>query len=93
MYQHMYMPAVVLLRTTRLCANQEDATPAGVTDMDLMLPSHVLQAGHVNCNIKLIEHEWELQYAQASDTLHDLQRLLLVRQQLYKSKEQYGTGQ
>ena len=42
---------------------------------------------------KLIEHEWDLRMAQASDSLHELQRLLLVRRQLYKSKEKYGHGQ
>ncbi|KAM6497177.1 hypothetical protein JOM56_007650, partial [Amanita muscaria] len=88
-FQHLYMPAVALLRAR---SDQEvGGTPITATAMDLMLPSKVIL--YVNCDIKLIEHEWELRMAQASDTLHELQRLLLVRRQLYKLKEQYGTGQ
>lgn len=79
-----------MLRQTHV--GEEDTSPGvQATDMDLLLPSQIL--GRITCDSKLIEFEWKLRYAQASDALHELQRLLLVRRQLYKSKEQYGIGQ
>lgn len=87
-FQYLYMPAVAMLRNH---ADREDEAPVVTTDMDLMLPSQVL--GRVTCDVKLSEYEWNLRYAQASDSLHELQRLLLMRRQLFKSKEKYGSGQ
>ena len=88
-FQHLYMPAVAILRAR---SDQEAGrAPVIATEMDLMLPSKIIH--RISCDTKLVEHEWKLRVAQASDILHELQRLLLVRRQLYKSKEQYGTGQ
>ena len=83
------MPAVAILRAR---SDQEvGGMPVIATEMDLMLPSKIIH--RMSCDTKLVECEWKLRVAQASDILHELQRLLLVRRQLYKSKEQYGTGQ
>ncbi|KAM6491179.1 hypothetical protein JOM56_013418 [Amanita muscaria] len=90
-FQQLYMPAVAMLRARS--DRELGSTPVSATDMDseLMLPSQVLP--HVHCDARLIEIEWELRVAQATDILHQLQRLLLIRRQLYRSKQQYGTGQ
>lgn len=72
--------------------DREDEASTVANDIDLMLPSQALDR-RVTCEVKLIEYEWDLRYAQASDSLHELQRLLLIRRQLYKSKEKYGSGQ
>ena len=75
-----------------LRARIEDASSqVQVIDIDMMLPSQVLT--RITCDKKLIDYEWKLRYAQAAEALHELQQSLLVRRQLYKSKEQYGTGQ
>ncbi|KAM6489208.1 hypothetical protein JOM56_015378 [Amanita muscaria] len=90
-FQNLYMPGVAILRAR---SDQEaGGIPVTATNMDLMLPSQALQVHHILCNTQLIEDEWELRLAQASDILHELQRLLLIRRQLYRSKQQYGTGQ
>ena len=88
-FQHIYMPCVAILHT---CSDQEaGGTPIIAMEINLMLPSKVIHC--MSCDTKLIEYEWELCMAQTSDILHELQQLLLVRWQLYKLKEQYGSGQ
>lgn len=88
-FQHLYMPGVAMLRARSDLETSN--TPLIATVIDLMLPSRAIHL--INCDTKLIEYEWNLRMAQASDILHELQRLLLIRRQLYRSKEQYGHGQ
>lgn len=83
------MPNVAILRARS--DREVGGTPVSAADMELILPSQVIHPAH--CDAGLIEDEWKLRVTQASDILHELQRLLLIWHQLYRSKQNYGTGQ
>ncbi|KAG6914351.1 hypothetical protein DXG01_000902 [Tephrocybe rancida] len=60
-------------------------------DVSLYLPSAIL--GKAACDPKLQDIEWRLCYAQAHETLHDIRRAILLRSQMYKTKNILVRGQ
>ncbi|KAM6503686.1 hypothetical protein JOM56_000629 [Amanita muscaria] len=85
--QNLYMPGIAMLRVRFDQEPMGRTVPITASDIELMLPSHIL-AGlhHIHCDTRLIEIEWELRVAQASDILHELQRLLLIRRQRHHTR-------
>ena len=78
-FQHMYMPGVAMLCA---CSDHEPGrTPVVATTMELMLPSQSIHC--TQCDAMLIEDEWKLCVARASDLLHEVQQFLLIQHQLY----------
>lgn len=86
--QALYMPGVVRLRS-RVDASGELEKP---WDLDLLLPSEVL---HVipSTSATLVSCEWKLRLAQAHDILDELRSHLLLRSQLYNTKDRHIRGQ
>lgn len=83
------MPGVAAIRAR---ADKEGGGKAlDATTVELLLPSHVID--RVECDMKLSDFEWRLRYAQAHDALDDIQRLLVLRSRLYRSKERFSRGQ
>lgn len=87
--QALYMPGVVALRAAADYEGGGDVVAA--SNLELLLPSQVL--GRVKCPSNLVEYEYRLRYAQAHDILYELRRHLLLRTQLYRSKDQHVMGQ
>jgi hypothetical protein len=78
----LYIPGVAAL-----CAKEDEeggGEPVEAQDIKLMLPSQVVSICSNRC---LLKYEWRLCYSQAMDLLADIQRLLLLSSQLYKSKD------
>jgi len=62
-----------------------------VHEIELYLPSQIHSI--VLCDILLLEHEWELRYAQGHSVLNNLHRLLLMESMMLKSKSRHSRGQ
>lgn len=87
--QHLYIPS---LASIRAAADQEGGgKPLAVHDIELYLPSRIHSM--VLCDILLLEHEWELRYAQGHSILNDLRGLLLMESMMLKSKSRHSRGQ
>ncbi|KAK7026145.1 hypothetical protein R3P38DRAFT_2529348 [Favolaschia claudopus] len=81
----------------RLAATAKRTTIPGVAvpDITLWLPSAIIvEAGGntVRVEPKVFEHEYRLRVGQASEALHEVRRLLLVRTHLYKLKDAHSRG-
>ena len=75
-----------------MAADQEGGEkPSGTHEIELYLPSQIHSSVH--CDILLLQHEWELRYAQAHSTLNDLRGLLLLESMMLKSKWRHSRGQ
>ncbi|KAF8814361.1 hypothetical protein BYT27DRAFT_7219865 [Phlegmacium glaucopus] len=73
--QHLYMPAIALLRAHADC--EGGGRPPAVENIELFLPSAIV--GVCVCEPHLLKYEWQFRYAQAEGSLDDLRGLLLMR--------------
>ncbi|KAJ7243627.1 hypothetical protein B0H12DRAFT_1022985, partial [Mycena haematopus] len=91
--QHKFFPALGNVR-----AREDEARArVQVPDIALWLPSAVAMAGgrvktEVGIRSGAYLHEYRLRVAQATQALHDVRRLLLVRTHLYKLKDTHSRG-
>jgi len=89
--QHLYMPALHLLRSREdhtLPPDQEER----ISDVKLYLPSATV-GSKVMCDIRLCQVEWDLRQAQAQDALHELRDNLRLRSHVYQDKDRFQQGQ
>ncbi|KAG2740929.1 hypothetical protein P692DRAFT_20851259 [Suillus brevipes Sb2] len=88
-YQELYMPIVSTLRSSM---NPSPGAPQTLKPQDfpLYLPSAL---NHLDCNHRLMKHEWKLQQAQAHDTLNELRSHLRLCLHIYKFKDKNLRGQ
>ena len=87
--QHLYIPQ---LASVRAAVDQEGGgKPSAVHEIELHLPSAI--HSFVQCDILLLQYEWELRYAQGHSTLNDLRGLLLMESMMFKSKGRHSRGQ
>lgn len=87
--QKLYMPSVAALRARY--DRKGGGTPCAVQNMDLFLPSQIY--GLATCEVRLLRHEFDLRISHAENTLNDLRGLLLMRSQMWKSKDRFSRGQ
>ncbi|OBZ76108.1 hypothetical protein A0H81_03924 [Grifola frondosa] len=85
--QQLYIPGVVVLRAR---AGPSDS-PVLAEDFPLWLPSAAVLK--ISVNPRILEHEWELRYGQAHETLDCLRRHLRLRTHMYKYKDRFIRGQ
>lgn len=83
------MPGVAILRAR--ADNDGGGEVVHASNMDLLLPSAVV--GKATCPQRLQRYEWRLRYAQAQDTLDRLRGHLLLRTQLWGSRDRHIHGQ
>ncbi|KAI0748683.1 hypothetical protein C8Q80DRAFT_1219730 [Daedaleopsis nitida] len=81
--QHLFMPNVVSL--------QDHVGNTTSYNTDLLLPSTACI--HTAVPQVLLEHEWQLRYAQAHDALASLRGRLEVRAHMYHYKDRFVRGQ
>ncbi|KAG2055894.1 hypothetical protein BDR06DRAFT_981634 [Suillus hirtellus] len=74
--QVLYMPAVTPICFTEEANQSQHTTTPKPEDFKLWLPSELNP--HIPCYCKLCNCEWELHYAQAHDTLNDVQQNILL---------------
>ncbi|KAF8066722.1 hypothetical protein FPV67DRAFT_1768075 [Lyophyllum atratum] len=85
--QQLYIPGLAGVRAR---AEREGGDePVTAVNIDLLLPSKLT----IPCDTKFLEYEWRLRYAQAHSTLHEIRRAILLRSQMYKSKDTIVRGQ
>lgn len=86
--QHLYMPAVALLR-----AKDDSAAlaPVAVHDIKLFMPSSGPDT--LVCAKHLLVCEWQFRYSQAEEVLNALRGFLLLRSHMWKSKNKHSRGQ
>ncbi|KAF8808503.1 hypothetical protein BYT27DRAFT_7255613 [Phlegmacium glaucopus] len=86
--QHLYMPAVALLR-----AKDDSAalSPVAVHDIKLFMPSSCPET--LRCAKNLLICEWQFRYSQAEEILNALRGFLLLRSHMWKSKNKHSRGQ
>ncbi|KAJ7864121.1 hypothetical protein B0H14DRAFT_3862645 [Mycena olivaceomarginata] len=100
--QTKFFPALANLRERedeeRAALASEGHTVPGVkvSDMALWLPSTIVAAPadtrEVVVQPAVLQHEYRLRVGQASEALHEIRRLLLVRTHLYKLKDRHSRG-
>jgi len=73
------------------CGPRRDGKPLAVHDIELHLPSQI--HSFVQCDILLLQYEWDLRYAQGHSTLNDLRGLLLMESMMFKSNGRHSRGQ
>ncbi|KAF7368058.1 CxC2 domain-containing protein [Mycena sanguinolenta] len=78
-------------------ANGQAIPGVPVSGIALWLPSAIARAAvaskrEIFVNKTVFEHEYRLRVGQASEALHEIRRLLLVRTHLYKSKDTHSRG-
>ncbi|TFK61726.1 hypothetical protein BDN72DRAFT_903841 [Pluteus cervinus] len=84
--QELYIPAVSNLRGGRPLAD------LAAESIPLLLPSAIATRVR-KISRRLLNHEWQYRYAQAFAALDDLRSHLLLRDQLYHSKDRMVRGQ
>jgi hypothetical protein len=94
--QALYMPHVALLRATEQLGNtvqssNVDSDLDRVANTPLHLPSAICESKP--CESKLMEIEWDLWYAQASDALNECRHYVQFRTQFLKFKDSNLRGQ
>ncbi|KAG1790947.1 uncharacterized protein HD556DRAFT_1445722 [Suillus plorans] len=91
--QVLYMPSVAPIRTSR-SSGSNTLKEEKAYEICLWLPSQLKDhAPYAICDERLCRFEWDLRRAQASDSLNDLRRHLLLRTHLYKFKDINIRGQ
>lgn len=87
------MPSVAPIRTSR-SSGSNTLKEEKAYKICLWLPSQLKDhAPYAICDEQLCRFEWDLRRAQASDSLNDLRRHLLLRTHLYKFKDINIRGQ
>ncbi|KAG1719439.1 uncharacterized protein EDB91DRAFT_1240601 [Suillus paluster] len=99
--QKLYMPMIPNLRISAILLtgiNSDnsgcpvpDLTSGKAEDFQLLLPSKICDT--VPCNKTLLETEWSLRFAQATDSLNECRSHIRLRRQLYQFKVQHLRGQ
>jgi hypothetical protein len=100
--QIKFFPALTNIREREDAARVRvaDSQPAPgikVSDITLWLPSAMAaapgpDAQELTINLPIFNHEYRLRVGQASEALHEIRRLLLVRTHLYKLKDTHSRG-
>ncbi|KAK7013051.1 hypothetical protein R3P38DRAFT_2639870 [Favolaschia claudopus] len=97
--QHRFFPGLAnsRARDDELRAREAAGEPVPgveVPRLKLWLPSQVLAEANRDIVIKrsILQYEYRLRVAQASEALHEVRRLLLVRTHLYKMKDAHARG-
>ncbi|KAJ6479858.1 hypothetical protein C8R45DRAFT_906215 [Mycena sanguinolenta] len=100
--QHKFFPALANIRTREDEARARNAhgqsiPGVAVSSIALWLPSAIARATprdarEVFVKQTIFEHEYRLRVGQASEALHEIRRLLLVRTHLYKLKDTHSRG-
>ncbi|KAJ7209387.1 hypothetical protein B0H12DRAFT_1033950, partial [Mycena haematopus] len=99
--QSKFFPALASVRehedAARVHASEGQPTPGiKVSEIKLWLPSAIAAAPAPRMvsivQKSVLEHEYRLRVGQASEALHELRRLLLVRTHLYKMKDTHARG-
>ncbi|KIK42783.1 hypothetical protein CY34DRAFT_58396, partial [Suillus luteus UH-Slu-Lm8-n1] len=86
--QVLYMPAVQILTSTVVPAHHQPSENA--EDISLWLPSNLERKP---CDSRLRDHEWDLRYAQAHDSLEELRQCLRVHCSMLTFKREWVRGQ
>jgi hypothetical protein len=89
--QHLYMPAVSVLRGRDDRDASDEAAERPPQDFALYLPSSL--QSRVSCSLKLQMYEFRLREAQAYEALEKVRQHLRLRTHLYKHKDKHVTGQ
>ncbi|KAG6877691.1 hypothetical protein C0992_009434 [Termitomyces sp. T32_za158] len=87
--QTLYMPQVAVIRARAEHAGSAELPSA--IDVDLLLPSSLIHKAP--CDAKFLDYEWRLRFAQAHGVLHEMRRSIVLRSQMYKSKDTLVRGQ
>ncbi|KAF8078862.1 hypothetical protein FPV67DRAFT_1558069 [Lyophyllum atratum] len=87
--QQLYMPGAAVLRSREEKQGGDEQISA--TNINLFLPSKIVTSAP--CDSEFLTYEWRLRYAQAHASLHDIRRAILLRTQMYKTKDQIVRGQ
>ncbi|KAG2058703.1 hypothetical protein BDR06DRAFT_980165 [Suillus hirtellus] len=95
--QKLYMPVVPNLRISSILPTGSNSNDSGcpvpdptsgkAEDFQLLLPSEICNV--VPCNKTLLETEWSLHFAQATDALNECRSHIRLRYQLYQFKVQH----
>lgn len=87
--QHLYMPAIAIFRAR---ADAEGGgTPIPTQSLELFLPSQICDL--VTCDIRFLRYEFDIRMTLIDATLTEIRGLLLMRSQMYKSKDRFSRGQ
>ncbi|KAG1889045.1 uncharacterized protein F5891DRAFT_1131886 [Suillus fuscotomentosus] len=99
--QKLYMPVVPNLQISSILPTGSNSNDSGcpvpdptsgkAEDFQLLLPSEICNV--VPCNKTLLETEWSLCFAQATDALNECRSHIQLRRQLYQFKVQHLRGQ
>ncbi|KAG6901465.1 hypothetical protein C0995_011529 [Termitomyces sp. Mi166 len=82
----------ILHNDTKALAEHEGGDdPPSTTNIDLLLPSSLIQKSQ--CDVKFLDYEWQLCYAQANGALHEIHHAIITCLQMYKSKDILVCGQ
>ncbi|KAG6876851.1 hypothetical protein C0992_011551 [Termitomyces sp. T32_za158] len=87
--QALYIPSVALLRARDEHAGGDE--PSSTFTSNLYLPSAIVNK--VPCDHKFLDYEYRLRFAQAHATLDEIRYAIILRSQMYKSKDQLIRGQ
>ncbi|KAG6895616.1 hypothetical protein C0992_000364, partial [Termitomyces sp. T32_za158] len=87
--QALYIPGAALLRTRDEQAGGDE--PLSTLNINLYLPSAIVNK--VPCETKFLDYEYRLRFAQAHAALDELRRAIILRSQMYKSKDELVRGQ
>ncbi|KAF8055893.1 hypothetical protein FPV67DRAFT_1679300 [Lyophyllum atratum] len=88
--QQLYMPVAAVLRAREEREGGDERVSA--SNINLFLPSKIIPSG-APCGTEFLTYEWRLRYAQAHSSLHDIRRAIILRTQMYKTKDQIVRGQ
>ncbi|KAG1839003.1 hypothetical protein C8R48DRAFT_751508 [Suillus tomentosus] len=92
-YQQLYMPIVSMLHSSSLSASVPQVL-LKLQDFPLYLLSALNYLDSpVDCDLHLMEYEWQLWWAQAHDALNELRSHLRLRSHMYKFKDKNLRGQ
>ncbi|PBK64390.1 hypothetical protein ARMSODRAFT_842607, partial [Armillaria solidipes] len=89
--QRVYVPEIVGIR------DQIDREAGGdcmvAWNMDLLMPSTLLEKKMLTCDSRLLKYEWEVRRAQAAEALAGVQRKIILETHVANHREAYGHGQ
>ncbi len=89
--QRVYIPEIVGIR------DQIDREAGGdcmvAWNMELLMPSTLLQKKLLTCDSQLLKYEWEVHRAQAAEALARVRRKIILETHMANHREAYGHGQ